>query len=89
MGLTIVNCHGDDGCPVGVGKRGETEAPHRIGADVGDAGVGMSAGLLDVALTVSVWSSFDAPELMPVSRTIWEPPSSLMMMSEMGSRVGG
>src|SRR5438132_386267 len=49
----------------------------------------MSAGLLEMAMTLSVWLSLAAPELMPESETVCAPASSLMERLLIGLRVGG
>src|SRR6266436_4602828 len=52
-------------------------------------GFGIRAGLLEVALTVRIWFSLAAPELMPLKDTVCTPASSLMLRSPIGFNVGG
>src|SRR5690242_20305367 len=51
-------------------------------------GFGIRPGLLEVAVTVSVWISLVAPEVMPVRLTACCPASSLMVTLAIASRVG-
>ena len=51
-------------------------------------GVGMSAGLLEVAVTVSVWASLLAPEEMLERLTVWGPAFSLRLTLAKVSSVG-
>ena len=46
-------------------------------------------GLLELAVTTRVWTSLEAPELMPVRLTVCRPAFSLMVKLAIGSRVGG
>ena len=45
--------------------------------------------MLEVAVTVRVWASFVAPELMPERLTVCNPALSLMVMLARAFRVGG
>src|SRR5436309_2680912 len=49
----------------------------------------MSAGLLDMALTVRTWTSFGAPELIALKSTVWIPAFSLVTTLLIGAKVGG
>src|SRR5437588_675516 len=49
----------------------------------------MRPGLLEAAVTVSVWDSLVAPEVMPESETVCGPGFSLRVRLEIGLRVGG
>src|SRR2546429_7387110 len=52
-------------------------------------GFGISPGLLEVAVTVSVWTSLVAPELMPERFTVCGPASSLIERLARALSVGG
>src|SRR4051812_16019772 len=49
----------------------------------------MIAGALEVAVTTNVWSSFGAPEPIPLRLTVRDPESSAITTSPNGSSVGG
>ena len=51
-------------------------------------GLGIKPGLLEMAVTVSVWFSLVAPEEIPARTTVCSPASSLMFRLAMGLRVG-
>ena len=53
------------------------------------AGVEIKAGLLQVAVTLSVWISLVAPEVMPDKFTVCSPAFLLMVKSPMAFSVGG
>ena len=48
----------------------------------------MSPVLLEEVVTVRVWLSLVAPEVMPVRLTVWRPAFSLMVTLASGSSVG-
>src|SRR2546422_8494106 len=52
------------------------------------AGLEISAGLLEMAIRLSVWLSLAAPELIPFKGTVCSPASSLMMRLLIGFSVG-
>ena len=52
------------------------------------AGVGIRARLLEEAVTVSVWFSLVAPELMPDRLTVWRPTFSLTVTLASALSVG-
>jgi len=52
-------------------------------------GFGISAGLLERALTVRNWATLVEPVVMPVSVTVCSPEFSLIDISAIGSSVGG
>lgn len=51
--------------------------------------MGIKVGLLEDAVTVSVWFSFVAPEFIPVKFTVCWPASSLMLKPFRASIPGG
>ena len=51
-------------------------------------GAGRRAGLLDEAVTVRVWISLEAPEVMPERLTVWGPAFSLRVRPAIGLSVG-
>ena len=51
--------------------------------------MGISPVALEVAVTVRVWFSLAAPELIPVSVTVCVPASSATVRLARGSSVGG
>src|SRR5215475_3867938 len=52
-------------------------------------GAGITLGLLEAAVIVSVWFSLGAPELIPVKFTVCAELFSLTVRLAMGSNVGG
>ena len=52
-------------------------------------GVGIRAGLLEAAVTVNVWASLVAPEVMPERLTVWRPALSLIVRLASALSVGG
>ena len=51
-------------------------------------GVGTRPGLLEVAVTLRVWTWLEAPELIPERLTVCDPAFSSMAKLLIGSRVG-
>ena len=51
-------------------------------------GFGTNVGLLDVAVTLSVWLSLVAPVERPERFTTWAPASSRMLTSPIAASVG-
>jgi len=52
-------------------------------------GVGIRPVLLEEAVTVRVWTSLVAPEVMPVRLTVWRPAFSLIVTLASALSVGG
>jgi hypothetical protein len=52
-------------------------------------GLGIKPGLLETAVTVSVWISLAAPEVMPDKFTVCSPAFLLMVKLLMAFNVGG
>src|SRR5438045_6357482 len=52
-------------------------------------GLGISPGLLELAVRISVWASLAAPEPIPVRATVWRVASSLMIRLPIALSVGG
>src|SRR2546427_495270 len=63
--------------------------PVALGLVYVTVGVGIRAGLLETAVTLSVSFSLAAPELMPVGLTVCGPASSSSVTALNASRVGG
>src|SRR6266705_685784 len=63
--------------------------PVEFGVTYETVGLGTSTVLLEVAVTVSVWFSLAAPELIPERFTVCKPAFSLMVRLASELRVGG
>ena len=51
-------------------------------------GLGIMEGSLELAVTLKVWASLAAPELIPLRATLLVPESSVIVKSPRGFRVG-
>ncbi len=71
-----------------LGSGAKLIAPVELGVVYTTLGVGINVGLLLVAVILSGWDS-PAPAVIPVRLTVCNPESSLIVMSLIGSNVGG
>ena len=88
-GAAVVDGDGDGGGAEAISDRGEGDRAGGVGAGVVTAGVGIRPGLLEEAVTVSVWTSLVAPEVMPERLTVCRLAFSLMVTLASALSVGG
>src|SRR5258708_6192268 len=75
--------------PYAVVNGGRATEPAKHWMEKETAGLGISAVLLELAVTVRLWISLLAPEVIPERLTVCNPAFSLILRSASELRVGG